>query len=147
MADTVADVLVRLGVDTAGLRAGFRDARSQTSRFAEDISQVFSARGGLLGIIGSATRSVGSVIPGPLGFVVRGIGSVFASIGRAISGLFTQAARDIARQIRRHFEQITTAYREGSATLGQTIESLEAERASAIRRLSQIGRASCRERV
>ena len=44
MPDTVADVLVRLGVDTEGLRAGFRDARSQTVRFAEELAQLLSPR-------------------------------------------------------------------------------------------------------
>lgn len=137
MAETVADVLVRLGVNTEGLRSGFRDARAQTAQLATDIGRIFSGRGGPLGIAGGITQLIGNQIPGPAGGILSGIGSLVSSIGRAITGLFRQAARDIARQIRQTFSEIVLAYREGSATLGQTIEQLEAERAEAVRRLSR----------
>jgi len=136
MPETVADVLVRLGVDTAGLRAGFRDARSQTARFAADLTDILSLRGGPLGIAGAVTRAAGDVIPGPAGTVLRGIGSIFGAIGRLFSGIFTRAARNIAREIQRNFQEIAAAYRTGSATLGETIRRIEDERAAAIRRLS-----------
>lgn len=137
MAETVADVLVRLGVDTEGLRSGFREARNQTTRFASELSRIFSGQGGPLGIAGGITQIVGDLIPGRAGGILGAIGGIVSSIGRAISGLFRQAARDVARQIKRTFDEIALAYREGSATLGQTIEQLEAERAEAIRRLSR----------
>ena len=57
MADTIADVLVRLGVDTAGLRTGFRDARSETARFATDIAKAFAGQSGIGQIIGIFTGS------------------------------------------------------------------------------------------
>lgn len=137
MAETVADVLVRLGVDTAGLRSGFRDARSQTTRFAYDLAQTLNSQGGILGFIGGATRTVGGLIPNELaGGIVRGIGSLISSIGNAITGIFRRAAQKIARDIRQNFEQITVAYREGSLTLAQTIQQIEAQREDAIRRLS-----------
>jgi hypothetical protein len=137
MAETVADVLVRLGVDTEGLRAGFRDARSQTARFASDLARIFSGQGGPLGVAGGITQLIGERIPGRAGGILSAIGRIVSSIGSAISGLFRKAAHDIARQIKRTFDEIVLAYREGSATLGQTIEQLEAERAEAIRRLSR----------
>lgn len=132
MPDTVADVLVRLGVDTAGLQAGFRDARSQATQFALDLGQLLSFRGGLAGVLGNVTRAAGGVLPGPLGFVLRGISGLFSSIGR----LFTRAARNAARQIRQSFQEIVTAYNAGSLTLGETIRRVEAERERAIRKLS-----------
>lgn len=138
MADTVADVLVRLGVDTAGLRAGFRDARAQTARFASDLTSLLSAslRGGPINIIGAAARTAGSIIPGPFGAILGGVGSVFSALGRFFSGLFKGAARKAAREIRQSFQEIITAFQEGSATLGATIQQLERERERAIRRLS-----------
>jgi hypothetical protein len=137
MAETVADVLVRLGVDTEGLRSGFREARSQTSRFASELARILSGQGGPLGIAGSITQLIGERVPGRAGGILSTIGGFVSSIGGAISGLFRKAARDIARQIKRTFDEIILAYREGSATLGQTIEQLEAERTEAIRRLSR----------
>ena len=137
MADTVADVLVRLGVDTGGLRSGFREARSQTARFANDLAQTLNAQGGVLGIIGGATRTVGGLIPNEQASgIVRGIGSLISAVGRTLTGIFRRAARNIARDIRENFQEITAAYREGSLTLSQTIQQLEAQRADAIRRLS-----------
>jgi len=122
MPETVADVLVRLGVDTAGLRAGFRDARSQTARFASDVAQIFSVSGGPLGVAGAVTRAAGDVIPGPAGAIVRSIGAIFSSIGRLFAGLFTRAARNLAQQIRRNFDEVITAYRSGSLTLAENDE-------------------------
>lgn len=137
MADTVADVLVRLGVDTAGLRAGFREARSQTTRFAADLAQVFNTQGGLLGLLGGATRTLGGLIPNELaGGLLRGIGGLISTIGNAITGIFRRAAQRIAREIKHNFEQISAAYREGSLTLSQAIQQIEAQRAEAIHRLS-----------
>jgi hypothetical protein len=136
MAETVADVLVRLGVDTAALRAGFRDARSQSAQFAEDLARTFSARGGILGVIGGATRAAGGLLSGTAGSILRGIGSLLGSIGRFFSGLFTRAARNIAREIRGHLREILSAYTSGSLALGETIRRIEQERESAIRRLS-----------
>lgn len=137
MADTVADVLVRLGVDTNGLRAGFREARSQTTRFASDLAQVFNTQGGVLGIIGGATRTIGGLIPNETaGGILRSIGGLVSAIGTALTNLFRRAAQRLAREIRQNFEHITAAYREGSLTLSQTIQQLEAQRADAIRRLS-----------
>lgn len=137
MAETVADVLVRLGVDTEGLRSGFREARNQTTRFASELARTFSGQGGPLGMAGGITQLVGQALPGRAGGIVSAIGGIVSSIGSAISGLFRKAARDVARQIKGTFGEIVLAYREGSATLGQTIEQLEAERAEAIRRLSR----------
>ncbi len=138
MADTVADVLVRLGVDTAGLRDGFRDARAQTARFAADLTGLLSAslRGGPLDVIGAATRTAGGIIPGPFGAILGGVGSIFSAIGRFFSGLFKRGARNAAREIRRTFQEIVTAFNAGSATLGATIQQLEGERERAIRKLS-----------
>lgn len=133
MADTIADVLVRFGVDTAGLRTGFRDARSETSRFAADIAKAFAGQSGIGSIIGIFTGdSSGS---GASTFL-RGGGSFFGAIGRAIAGLFRRTAQDIATQIRASFDLVTAAYRTGSLGLGATIQQLESERASAIQRLS-----------
>ena len=138
MADTVADVLIRLGVDTAGLRDGFRDARSETSRFAADLASTLSVslRGSPLEIVGGALRTGGGLLPGPLGSIFRGIGSVFGAIGSFFSGLFKRAAQNAAKEIRRAFERVIGEFNAGSATLGATIQQLERERERAIRRLS-----------
>ena len=136
MPETVADVLVRLGVDTAGLRAGFRDARGQTVRFASDLARTFSGSGGLISILDGVTRGVGGPLPGVLSGATRSVGGLFGSIARLVTGLFTRAARDIAREIRRSFNEITAAYDAGSFTLHEAIQRTEQERANAIRRLS-----------
>ncbi|MCL6480307.1 MAG: hypothetical protein K6U02_01135 [Firmicutes bacterium] len=138
MADTVADVLVRLGVDTNGLREGFRDARNQTVRFASDLAHLLSAslRGGPIEILGTAARTASRVIPGPFGTLLGGLGNIFSAIGRFFSGLFKRSARNAAREIRLAFQEIVTAFNSGSATLGATLQRLEQERARAIRRLS-----------
>lgn len=129
-------MLVRLGVDTAGLRTGFRDARSQTARFATDVAQILTLSGGPLGVAGAVTRAAGDVLPGPAGAIVRGIGAIFTSIGRLFSGMFTRAARNLAQQIRRNFDEVIAAYRSGSLTLAEAIRQIESERAEAIRQLS-----------
>lgn len=129
-------MLVRLGVDTAGLRTGFRDARSQTARFATDVAQILTLSGGPLGVAGAVTRAAGDVLPGPAGAIVRGIGAIFTSIGRLFSGIFTRAARNLAQQIRRNFDEVIAAYRSGSLTLAEAIRQIESERAEAIRQLS-----------
>jgi len=136
MADTVADVLVRLGVDTEGLRSGFRDARTQTTRFADDFAQIFSGRGGRLGAIGGATRAAGDLLPGIAGEITRAAGGILSTIGRLFSGLFTKAAREIASRIRTSVSETLNAFRSGSAALGATIQQLEQQRAEAIRKLS-----------
>jgi hypothetical protein len=136
MPETVADVLVRLGVDTAALRTGFRDARAQAVRLAEDFAQIFNSRGGIVGVLGGATRTAGDVIPGGLGSFLRGLGRAISSIGSLFSGLFTRAARNIAREISGHIKTILNDFESGSAALGETIRRLERERAEAIRRLS-----------
>ena len=108
MPETVADVLVRLGVDTSALRSGFRDARNETLRFAETFTSAFS---------GSS-------------------GGLFSSLGGFFSGLFTRGAKNAAKDISGAFQDIITAFNTGSAKLGETIDRLEAERAAAIQRLS-----------
>jgi hypothetical protein len=108
MPETVADVLVRLGVDTSALRAGFRDARSETLRFASTFANALSGGGS--------------------GF--------FGAISNMFTGLFTRGARNAAKSITREFQDIITAFDTGSANLGETIRRLEDERASAIQRLS-----------
>jgi hypothetical protein len=137
VADTVADVLVRLGVDTAGLREGFRDARSQTGRFAQDLARVFSLQGGIFGMIGgSTTTAVNLVSSEATGGLLRNIGGLLSTVGNAITALFRRATQRIARDIRANFDAISQAYRAGSLTLAQTIEQIEAQRAEAIRRLA-----------
>jgi hypothetical protein len=138
MPDTVADVLVRLGVDTSGMRAGFRDARAEASRFASDLAGLLSASlGGRPGnIAGAAARAAGSVVPGPVGFVLRGVGSLFGAIGSFFSGLFKRAAQRTAAELRKTFQEILHEFNAGSATLGESIRRLEQERGNAIRRLS-----------
>lgn len=138
MPDTVADVLIRLGVDAAGLREGFRDARSETARFASDLASTLavSLRGGPLEIISGALRTSGSVLPGPLGSILRGIGGVFGAIGSFFSGLFKRAARNAAKEIRRTFDHVISEFNTGANTLGATIDRLERERERAVRRLS-----------
>ncbi len=110
MPDTIADVLVRLGVDTSALRAGFRDARSETSRFALDLAGMLTGRGGS--------------------------GGLFGTISNFITGLFSRGAKNASKNIAREFEGIITAFNTGSAKLGETIRRLEDERALAIQRLS-----------
>jgi hypothetical protein len=108
MPETVADVLVRLGVDTSALRSGFRDARNETLRFAETFTSAFSGGGG----------------------------GLFSALGGFFSGLFTRSAKNAAKDISSAFQDIITAFNTGSAKLGETIRRLEDERASAIQRLS-----------
>lgn len=132
MPETVADVLVRLGVDTEGLRSGFRDARSQTAHFATELAQLLSFGGGTGSILQGLARAGGNLIPGPFGAIFRGISGLFSSIG----SLFTRAARRAAKEINQNLQEILAAYRGGTVALGETIRKLEAERESAIRRLS-----------
>ena len=134
MPETVADVLVRLGVDTAGLRSGFRDARNETSRFVVELGRILTGIGGASGplaILGSITRGGGGG-RGPFGALFGGIGALFSWIG----GLFTRGAKNAARRIQQSFEEIVRAFNYGSLSIGQAIEQLEAQRAGAIRNLS-----------
>jgi hypothetical protein len=135
MPDTVADVLVRLGVDTAGLRSGFSDARNETSRFITELGHLFAGFGGAasgpLAIISSITGGSGGS-GGAFSFLFGGIGKLFSWIG----GLFTSGAKRAARQIQSSFEEIVQAFNYGSLTIGQAIDQLEAQRAEAIRNLS-----------
>jgi hypothetical protein len=108
MPDTVADVLVRLGVDTTGLRSGFNDARSQVVRLASDFGQAFTGSGG----------------------------GLFGAVAHLFTGLFTGGARDAAKRIQSQFQEIISAFNTGSAALGETIRRIEDERTSAIQRLS-----------
>ncbi len=135
MADTVADVLVRLGVDTAGLRAGFRDARGQTARFASDLARTLSASGGFVGLADGATGSLAGLAGAP-GSGGRGSGGLLGSFLSIFTGLFRRAARNIAREIREAFAEVLSAYSAGSINLSQAIQQAEQERAEAIRRLS-----------
>ena len=136
MADTVADVLVRLGVNTDAMRSGFREARNQTTQFANDFARTISSSGGILGAIGGITRTAGGFVPGTVGTVLRGIGGILSSIGRLFTGLFTRAARNIAKEIRGHVSEILNSFQAGSVALGETIQRLENEREQALRRLS-----------
>ena len=124
--------MIRLGVDTAGLREGFRDARSQSIRFAADLTQALTVGGGPLQILGQLGGVGGGGTGGIFGPILKGIGGLFSSIG----GLFTRAARNAARSIRSSFEEIVAEFNAGSAMLGEAIRHLEDERAEAIRRLS-----------
>jgi hypothetical protein len=109
MPETVADVLVRLGVDTSALRAGFRDARSETLRFIQTFTGGLSGGGG---------------------------GGLLSALGSFFSGFFTRGAKNAAKEISSAFQEIISAFNTGSAKLGETIDRLEAERAAAIQRLS-----------
>ncbi len=134
MPETVADVLVRLGVDTAGLRAGFRDARSQTARFAADVARTLSGSGGFAGLADGAVRSLAS-LTGAGGGGSRG-GGLLSSFASLFTGLFRSTARRIAREIREAFAEVISEYGAGSINLGQAIQQAEQQRAEAIRRLS-----------
>ncbi len=133
MADTVADVLVRLGVDTAGMRAGFRDARSQTAQFASDLARTLAGSGRLVSLLGGGA---GGPLLAPLTRSSGNAGGLLSSFASLFTGLFNRAARNIAQEIRASFQEISRAYAEGSATLGATIQQLEQQRAAAIQRLS-----------
>jgi hypothetical protein len=118
------------------MRSGFREARNQTTQFANDFARTISSGGGILGAIGGVTRTVGGFVPGTFGTVLRGIGGILGSFGRLFTGLFTRAARNIAKEIRGHVSEILNSFQAGSVALGETIQRLENEREQAIRRLS-----------
>lgn len=145
MADTVADVLIRLGVDTAGLQAGFREARGQTTRFASELARILlpatGGGGGILGAIVTGTGGGGNI----LGGILRGIGGIFGAIGGFISGWFKGAARRIGKEVSQIFQEILQKFNEGSLKLGEALRQIEREREEAIRRLS--GRKGGREQL
>ncbi len=136
MADTVADVLVRLGVNTDAMRAGFREARNQTEQFASDFARTISSGGGILETIGGVTRAAGGVAPGAFGSVLRGVGGALSSIGRLITDLFSRAARNIARSIRAEMSATLAGFHAGAIALAEAIRQIETDREEAIRRLS-----------
>jgi hypothetical protein len=90
-----------------------------------------TAQGGTLGGIGAEMSNFAS-LTGPAAPFVAAAGSVFSFIG----GILKAAAQHIADDVKKQFQKTVDAYQNGTASLVQTITSLEAERQSAIQRLS-----------
>jgi hypothetical protein len=93
-------------------------------------------QGGVLGGVGSLLSSgpvsdLLSSIP-VVGAFVKPIGAVFSLLG----GLFTAEARRIGEKVKKEISQIEKDYSLGHSSLQDTINKLEAERVSAIQRLS-----------
>ena len=95
-------------------------------------------QGGVLGGVGSLLSSgpvsdALSMIP-VVGSIVKPLGDAFSFIG----DMFVAQARNIAKSIDQQVTAINNTYQTGQATLQQTINDLEAQRASAISQLSGV---------
>jgi hypothetical protein len=93
-------------------------------------------QGGVLGGVGSLmsqgpVSDALSMLPG-VGEFVKPLGQMFSFIG----GMFTKQAQKIAKQIEQQIKNIDDAYRNGSASLKDTITALQKERQDAINKLS-----------
>jgi hypothetical protein len=88
--------------------------------------------GGTMGGIGALMGAVGGAIPGPWGQVIGAVGSVLGMVG----SLFTAAAKKIAEDAKKKFQETIDALHAGNATLIQTINSLEEQRMQTIMKLS-----------
>lgn len=95
------------------------------------------------GALGGAGAVISSVSSGPLGALLFGKDSIVSqflpAIGGVLSfigGLFTAAAQKIADNVKKSFQQTMDNYSNGNATLIETINTLEQQRAQAIASLS-----------
>jgi hypothetical protein len=140
----------------AGTREAFEKARTNVDKFAigaegavtalqniaglVDIFRQGAARGGIAGGIGDTIGAVSkskavtdlmSKIP-IVGQFIPAIGGVLSLVG----GMFTAAAKRIATDVKKSFQNTLEEYRSGNSTLVDTLGDLERQRQSAIIRLS-----------
>jgi hypothetical protein len=86
---------------------------------------------GGIGAVGSQLSGVLSSIP-VIGQFIPAISGILSFVG----GLFTAAAKKIAEDVKRSFQNTIDQYQNGNATLIETLGMLEAQRRDAIIRLS-----------
>ena len=92
-------------------------------------------QGGIGGAVGAGLSQVGTIFQkalGNAGPIVQAAGAVVSLIASA----FAAAARRLAQKIKKDFDKTLQTFRDEGASLGRTITSLEAQRISAIERLS-----------
>lgn len=123
-----------LNAGLSGLFNNLSKAFSDPTGVQGFMNKIFGSDGPLAGVF----DKIGGFVDKTLG-KIPGIGGLFslgASVFGFISDIFTAAAKRIAQQIQASVKNITDAYTNGTSTLVQTIEQLQAERASAIQQLS-----------
>lgn len=96
-----------------------------------------ASNGGVLGGVGAVAGQVGGIvssIPGGelIGGAIQGVGQIMGFIG----GFFTAAAKKIADEMKKSFDQIVKNYQSGTTNLVDTIAQLEQKRQEAINKLS-----------
>jgi hypothetical protein len=123
---------------TDGMK-GFTEALTVASNALQMLPGIISnikqgfQNGGVMGGIGSIMSTAASFDPEPISKAILSIGgSLFSMFG----GMFKKAAQDMAKRISKEIEKIMKDFQNGDATLIETIKKLEAERISAINRLS-----------
>lgn len=97
--------------------------RNATNAVGSGIQNVEAGyqQSGIGGAIGSGLSTVSQFLPGPIGSVVGAIGSLTS----LFSGLFTQAAQDIGKEVAKAVDQIMEKYSTGQLTLNDTINQVQ----------------------
>jgi hypothetical protein len=138
------------GLNDKDLTDGFKDFKTGLATAAKGLGGLANtvsslintykqgaASGGVLGGVGAVAGQVGGIvssIPGGelIGGAIQGVGAVMGFIG----GFFKAAAKKIADEMKKSFDQIVKNYQNGTTNLMDTISQLEAKRQEAINRLS-----------
>jgi len=129
------------GTDLARTLRDVTGAIDAAGKAASDIVHGIES-GGIAGGIGAGLSDAGNTLSAGIKGLFEShpvIGALTSAVGgvvSAISGLFTAAARHIAEDIKKQFDKTMQAYQNGAATLQQTLQEVQAERASAIAQLS-----------
>lgn len=133
--------LTKFGEDLAHTLQDVTSSINAASKTAGDIVRGIES-GGLAGGVGAGLKDAGNTISVGIAGLFKSspvVGSLVSAAGEligTISSLFTAAARHIAENIKKEFDKTMQAYQTGAATLQQTLQAVQAERASAIAQLS-----------
>lgn len=122
---------ISAGAKVADTLGGLGTAVKNVSGVINAVKQGISS-GGTLGGIGAGLSQVGGFIPGPFGQAIQGVGAVLGFIG----SIFTAAAKKVADDVKKQFQQTVQDYQNGDANLIQTMNAVEQERTNAIAKLS-----------
>jgi hypothetical protein len=85
-------------------------------------------RSGVGGAVGAGLGQVGSAIGGPVGQAIAGAGAVVS----LLSDLFTQAARNIGKEVAHAVDKVMEKYSTGQATLNQALTTVQQQYATLV---------------
>lgn len=129
MANSIGQLLVELGVNTAAFKAGLDKATYEAKAFAKDVKSSFGELGGQLRELASEFGGVGGQLIGSFGKVSEVVGPLvesFGSLGGAVAGVAAAFAAvgvaGIGAAV--HFSETAERLNQLSQSTGISIESL-----------------------